>query len=82
MIHRETKVVLCYDILVESVCRSLRLLESSFVEQLGQYKKVHVSKCYHMMPESLGHFLTCVYPAGNDVKEEGIRILTCKRRRL
>ncbi|EDS28840.1 conserved hypothetical protein [Culex quinquefasciatus] len=81
MIHRETKVVLCYDILVESVCRSLRLLESSFVEQLGQYKKVHVSKCYHMMPESLGHFLTCVYPAGNDVKEEDEFLLE-KRRSL
>ncbi|XP_058840260.1 probable Ufm1-specific protease 2 [Topomyia yanbarensis] len=81
MLHRETKVILCYDILVESVCRSLRLIQSSFIEQLAFYKKVHVSKCYHMLPDGLGHFLTCVYPV-RELAETEDEFLLEKRRSL
>ncbi|XP_053685272.1 probable Ufm1-specific protease 2 [Sabethes cyaneus] len=70
MLHRETKVNLCYDILVESVCRSLRLLESSFLDQLTFFKQLYVSKCYHLLPDVLGHFLTCVYPVRETAEGE------------
>lgn len=81
MLHRETKVILCYDILVESVCRSLRLLECSFLEQLRSSQMVYVSKCFHMLPAGLGHFLTCVYPIGDDCLEED-EFLSEKRKTL
>ncbi|XP_058462969.1 probable Ufm1-specific protease 2 [Malaya genurostris] len=81
MLHRDTKVILCYDILVESVCRSLRLLQSSFLDQLTFYKKIHVSKCYHMLPDGLGHFLTCVYPV-QDLTEEHDEFFLEKRKSL
>lgn len=71
MLHKETKSILCYDVLVESMCRSLRLIEHSFLEQLSQFNKIYVSKCYHMYPEGLGHFWTCVYPVDESIKEEG-----------
>ncbi|XP_055531670.1 probable Ufm1-specific protease 2 [Wyeomyia smithii] len=70
MLHRETKVNLCYDILVESVCRSLRLLEHSFLDQLTYFKQIYVSKCYHLLPDVLGHFITCVYPVRETAEAE------------
>lgn len=35
MIHRSTKLLDLYTVLVEASCRSLRLLESVLIEQLG-----------------------------------------------
>nr|XP_029731839.1 probable Ufm1-specific protease 2 [Aedes albopictus] len=81
MLHKETKAVLCYDVLVESMCRSLRLLEHSFLEQFEQFSQMSVSKCYHMYPDGLGHFWTCVYPVGDSIKEDD-EFLQDKRRSL
>ncbi|XP_055625171.1 probable Ufm1-specific protease 2 [Toxorhynchites rutilus septentrionalis] len=81
MLHRQSKVVLCYDILVESVCRSLRLLESSYIEQLQHLKQVYVTKCYHILPADLGHFFTCAYPVAKKIEEEN-EFLTKKRKAL
>ncbi|KOB77192.1 Uncharacterized protein OBRU01_04511 [Operophtera brumata] len=37
MIHRSTKLLDLYTVLVEAACRSLRLLESVLLEQLGEF---------------------------------------------
>lgn len=37
MIHRNTKLLDLYTVLVEAACRSLRLLECVLLEQLGLY---------------------------------------------
>lgn len=37
IIHRNTKLLELYTVLVEAACRSLRLLESVLIEQIGLY---------------------------------------------
>lgn len=67
MLHIETKLTLLYDILVESICRYLRLVEQNLIQELVYIEKNELSrdfgipKCYHFM-HAMGHFLTQVYP--------------------
>ena len=61
-LHESTKVLALYDILVESLCRTLRLIEENLLEQLTQSDELTVPQTYHFKPDGFGHFYTCVYP--------------------
>lgn len=80
-LHVNTKVIALYDILVESLCRTLRLIEDNLVDQLehGDGEELLVPLTYHFKPEGFGHFYTCIYPKSipDDDKH-----LTAKRREL
>uniref|UniRef100_A0A2A4JZR1 Probable Ufm1-specific protease 2 n=1 Tax=Heliothis virescens TaxID=7102 RepID=A0A2A4JZR1_HELVI len=67
MIHRNTKLLELYTVLVEAACRSLRLLESVLLEQLGQEgigdgAGLRLPETFHFLPQELGHFITRVVP--------------------
>lgn len=65
MLHTHTKLVQLYDILVESLCRILRLTERNLITQLKSgLSRPGTPVVYHFKPEELGHFFTCVYPDG------------------
>ncbi|CAG4940927.1 unnamed protein product [Colias eurytheme] len=69
MIHRNTKLSELYNVLVEAACRSLRLLESVLIEQLGQEgigdgAGLRLPETYHYLPPEIGHFITRVMPKG------------------
>lgn len=65
MLHVQTKLVQLYDILVESLCRILRLTERNLLTQLKSgLNRPGTPVIYHFKPEELGHFFTCVYPDG------------------
>ncbi|XP_048481073.1 probable Ufm1-specific protease 2 [Plutella xylostella] len=69
MIHRGTKLLELYSVLVEATCRALRLLETGLVEQLGQEgigdgAGLRLPETFHFLPQELGHFLTRVVPKG------------------
>ncbi|CAH0628839.1 unnamed protein product [Chrysodeixis includens] len=69
IIHRNTKLLELYTVLVEAACRSLRLLESVLLEQLGQEgigdgAGLRLPETFHFLPQELGHFVTRVVPKG------------------
>uniref|UniRef100_A0A182Q957 Probable Ufm1-specific protease 2 n=1 Tax=Anopheles farauti TaxID=69004 RepID=A0A182Q957_9DIPT len=81
MVHRTKKLDKCFDNMVESVDCSLGLIEAALLEQLREQKRLYVSKCYHVLPRELGHFVTCVYPFGDELNESD-PFLTRKRAKL
>ncbi|KAK0158922.1 hypothetical protein PV328_009859 [Microctonus aethiopoides] len=52
-----------YSILVEAVCRSLRLLERSLMQQLDN-DLLNLPEIMHFKPKSFVHFITIPYPTG------------------
>ncbi|XP_026326461.1 ufm1-specific protease 2 [Hyposmocoma kahamanoa] len=69
MIHRNTKLLDLYTVLVEAACRSLRLLECVLIEQLGQEgigdgAGLRLPETYHYLPQEIGHFITRIVPKG------------------
>ncbi|XP_072941777.1 probable Ufm1-specific protease 2 [Epargyreus clarus] len=69
MIHRSTKLSELYTVLVEATCRSLRLLETVLLEQIGQEgigdgAGLRLPETFHYLPPELGHFLTRIVPKG------------------
>lgn len=69
IIHRNTKLLELYTVLVEAACRSLRLLESVLIEQLGQEgigdgAGLRLPEIFHFLPQEVGHFITRVVPKG------------------
>ncbi|XP_053953272.1 probable Ufm1-specific protease 2 [Anastrepha ludens] len=67
MVCKTTKVNRLYDILIESICRSLRLFEQSMVERLQQPTETSEllrPSGYHFFPQEFGHFLSCSYLDG------------------
>nr|XP_033330959.1 ufm1-specific protease 2 [Megalopta genalis] len=59
-----------HGILVESMCRNIKLIEKCFDDQLKQPEqstKLPIS--IHFKPQGLGHLFTVVYPKGNTDKE-------------
>ncbi|CAK1551837.1 unnamed protein product [Leptosia nina] len=69
MIHRNTKLSELYNVLVEATCRSLKLLESILIEQLGQEgigdgAGLRLPETFHYMPPTVGHFITRIVPKG------------------
>lgn len=71
ILYKETPVVGLYDILIESLCRSIRLIEINAVDQkiFSRNGDVGVPETYTFLPKELGHFFSCVYFTGN--KDEG-----------
>jgi hypothetical protein len=66
MVHRNSKVVHLYTVLVNSLWRNLKLIENSFLEQIsnsvGSTLVVSTPEPYHFLPRECGHFVTVVYP--------------------
>ncbi|EDV40183.1 uncharacterized protein Dana_GF24081 [Drosophila ananassae] len=60
---RKTKLLRLYDVLIESICRALRLFELSLVEHLTETEtgKLLVPRSYHFYPQEFGHFVSCAY---------------------
>lgn len=69
MVFTETSAISLYAILVESVCRSLRLIERSLVDQMKFSSGISVPKFYHFQPMEFAHFFTCVFPS--NLKDDG-----------
>ncbi|XP_017100416.2 probable Ufm1-specific protease 2 [Drosophila bipectinata] len=63
---RKTKLLRLYDVLIESICRALRLFELSLVEHLTEAEtgKLLVPRSYHFYPQEFGHFVSCAYLEG------------------
>lgn len=61
-LHGSTKVVALYDILIESLCRTLRIIEENLLDQLRRGEDLSVPLTFHFKPEGFGHFYTCIYP--------------------
>lgn len=53
-----------YSILVESVCRNLRLIESSFAPQLNGEEELKVPEVLHLRPRNCMHLVTVAYAKG------------------
>lgn len=80
MLHLNTKLSSLYEILVESLCRILRLAERNLLTQLKNTgKDLKTPLMYHFKPEELGHFFTCIYRSG--VTDDDT-YLTSKRKSL
>lgn len=63
LLHRQTDALALYDILIEGLCRSIRLIECSVVEQqyCARIDAVGAPRTYTFQPAELGHFFSCVY---------------------
>ncbi|XP_055855942.1 probable Ufm1-specific protease 2 [Episyrphus balteatus] len=64
ILYKKTKLTRFYDILIESICRSLRLFEYAITEPLEVGQAPTIPRCFHFFPPEFGHFLTYVYPEG------------------
>lgn len=60
-LHINTKAIGIYDILVESLCRTLRLIEENILDQLHHDKAISIPSTFHFKPDQFGHFYTCIY---------------------
>lgn len=78
-LHVNTKSLALYDILVESLCRTLRLIEENIMDQLQVGDELAIPLTYHFKPYGFGHFYTCIYPQSIP---DGDEILTARRREL
>ncbi|EDW18227.1 probable Ufm1-specific protease 2 [Drosophila mojavensis] len=63
---KKTKLLRLYDVLIESICRSLRLFEQCLIERLTEQEttsevKLLTPRTYHFYPQEFGHFLSCAY---------------------
>lgn len=63
---KKTKLLRLYDVLIESICRSLRLFEQCLSERLTEQEatsevKLLAPLTYHFYPQEFGHFLSCAY---------------------
>lgn len=64
LVGQRLTAVQLYSILVESVCRSLRLIEKCVVQQLNN-KILKIPETLHFKPRTLVHLITITYPAEN-----------------
>ncbi|XP_054259730.1 uncharacterized protein LOC128984435 [Macrosteles quadrilineatus] len=58
LLDRETHTAELYSVLVDTLCRSLRVFERCLSQG---HKRLAVPRAYHFLPPHLGHFLTLVY---------------------
>lgn len=66
LLFNGTEITSLYDILVESMCRNLRLIESCLIQERDEFKRVSTPQIYHYLLPEFGHFLTCTYPKAVD----------------
>ncbi|XP_012285599.1 ufm1-specific protease 2 [Orussus abietinus] len=70
LVNRDADAAHLYAILVESICRNLKLIERSFETQIDEDNDcIKLPEPLHFRPSSLGHFLTLAYPVGTDEEE-------------
>lgn len=79
VLHSTTNTLALYDILVESLCRTLRLIEENMLEQLQLDDDFSIPESFHYKPAKFGHFYTCIYPNAIPDSDD---FLTSKRREL
>ncbi|XP_068148526.1 probable Ufm1-specific protease 2 [Drosophila tropicalis] len=78
---KKTKMLRLYDVLIESICRALRLFEQSLNEYLQESEsggKLLVPKSYHFYPQEFGHFLSCAYL--EDLKDDDPSMLERRKK--
>lgn len=62
---KSTKVGRLYDVLIESICRSLRLFEHSMIEQLEKENgQLMAPQAFHFFPQEFGHFISICFLEG------------------
>lgn len=72
MVHLSRKASELYNVLVDSLCRSLRLLERHLSR--GALPPAQPPATYHFRPPAVGHFFTIIYPKGmSDNELEPVR---------
>lgn len=71
MVHKDTKVIKLYEILVESSVRNLRLLESILLKKLEGEQELSLPEIFHFYPDACDHFLTRIYLKNDDEKSLG-----------
>lgn len=66
VVHRNSKVVHLYAVLVDSLWRNLKLAENSFLQQISNFEDPAFAICapepYHFLPPECGHFVTVMFP--------------------
>lgn len=69
-----------YGILVESMCRNIKLIEKCFENQLQKSEtSIKLPLPTHFKPQGFGHLITVVYPNGYNDKETSERLpILCK----
>lgn len=86
LVHRNSKVADLYAMLVDSVCRNLKLAENSFLKQLsyseGASFVVSAPEPYHFLPPECGHFVTVMYPRKKPDCELGKRLSSHQQEKL
>lgn len=80
MVHRSTKVINLYEILIESLCRNLRLFERCLLHQIeagnADFVSLHTPEPFHFYLDNCGHFITRFYAKSEQEKNlEGERKL-------
>lgn len=79
MVHRTTKVIHLYEILIESLCRNLRLMERCLLHQINKPEQENLSiflpEPFHFFIDNLGHFITRFYAKGQEETTLGIYLL-------
>lgn len=76
-LHISTKTIALYDILVESLCRTLRLVEENVLEQFDHSGKISIPSTFHFKPDNFGHFYTCIY--ADSVPDDEKRLVSIRR---
>lgn len=70
LVGRNTTKSQLYEVLVESVCRNLRLIGKSFEEQLeNEDLEVKLPVPMHFKPPDFGHLITIAYLVGSSAKD-------------
>ncbi|XP_051169272.1 ufm1-specific protease 2 [Leptopilina boulardi] len=70
LVERNTTLSRLYEVLVESVCRNLRLIGKSFEEQIeNNTSKMKLPIPMHFKPTDFGHLMTIAYLAESTAKE-------------
>lgn len=78
LVHRSTKVIHLYEILIESMCRNLRMLESCLLKQIKpdvENSSIFLPEPFHFHLENCGHFITRFYAKGEGENSLGKEML-------
>lgn len=80
ILSKTTKASRLYDILIESICRALRLCEQSMDEDFEErMDELRAPKMYNFFAMEFGHFISCCYLEG---LSDDNSIMQNKRKRL
>lgn len=70
LVERNTTLSRLYEVLVESVCRNLRLIGMSFEEQIkNDTPEMRLPIPMHFKPTDFGHLMTIAYLVGSTADE-------------